>query len=192
MKTLTRFLLSVLFAVPAAVSAECVRGHEKGLNIGWTAFKTPAKAGVKGWLRAKSASGPRSADSWQKLVLAQTLTIESDAKSVDTNDEARDAKIAKFFFGGLKGEIKARVTKIDEKEGVLTLAVTMNGETLEDVAMEYKKEGDSIKARGHIDVLDFGASKALKAINKACYEKHRGKTWSHVEIRFDAKFKPCA
>ena len=62
----------------------------------------------------------------------------------------------------------------------------MNDKTLDDVAMEYKKEGDVLKARGHIDVLDFGASKALAAINKACYEKHRGKTWSHVEIRFES------
>ncbi|OIO09370.1 MAG: hypothetical protein AUJ52_06545 [Elusimicrobia bacterium CG1_02_63_36] len=191
MKNMLLAAAAVLLVSPSIAGAQCVRGSEKGLRVGWTAFKTPAKIGVGGHLRGMKSQGPSEAQSWQRLVLGQTLTLDADEKSVDTDDKARDAKIAKFFFDNMKGKIVARVVKIDEKEKTLTLSVTMNGRTVDNVAMEFKREGDGLKARGHIDVLDFGASKALKAINEACFEKHQGKTWSHVEIRFDADFKPC-
>lgn len=42
---------------------------------------------------------------------------------------------------------------------------------------------------GHIDVLDFSLSSALKSINEACYTMHEGKTWSHVEILLTQKLK---
>ena len=186
------FAISVaVFALTPAVSAECVRGSEKGLRVSWTAFKTPAKVGVKGYLRGLKSKGPKKADSWQELVLGQTLNLASDATSVDSKNKPRDAKIAKFFFSKMKGQIQAKVTKINETKKLMTLSVTMNGKTLDNVSMAFTREDDVLKASGHIDILDFAADKALASINKACAALHKGKTWSHVEIGFDAKFKSC-
>lgn len=189
-KTIFAVFIAV-FALSSSASAQCVRGSEKGLKVFWVGFKTPAKVGVKGYLRGLNSKGPKQADSWQELVLAQTLTLAGSAESVDTKDKVRDAKIAKFFFGQLKGKLTAKVTKIDEKKNMLTLSVTMNGKTVKNIAMKFTRENDTLSAGGHIDVLDFSGSKAIASLNEACASKHQGKTWNHVEIGFKANFKAC-
>lgn len=183
-----------LASAPAAAAAPgaCVRAGAKGLSVRWRAFKTPKKAKVEGILKDIKSDGPETAETWQKLVLAQTLSIGAGEGSVDSGDPVRDAKLAKFFFANMTGPIAAKATRIDEAAKKLYLDLTMNGKTVSGAAMDYVREGETLKAKGKIDVLDFGASKALAAINEACSEKHEGKTWSDVEIGLEAELKACS
>ncbi|PIP94139.1 MAG: hypothetical protein COW00_07985 [Bdellovibrio sp. CG12_big_fil_rev_8_21_14_0_65_39_13] len=182
----TLLALSALL-LSQSLYAECFQVSEKDLTVKWTAFKTPSKVGVGGAFSKFTFDGKTRSTSIKDITYGLGLKI--DHQSVDTSNQARDAKIAKFFFSTMKGkEILARVTKIDDKN--ITLKVNMNGVD-RDVPMNYTILGNELKANGVIDILDFSASKQLSAINKACLALHEGKTWSDVNIELTAQFSSC-
>ncbi|GAB4014521.1 MAG: YceI family protein [Bdellovibrio sp.] len=184
MKKICFFLLLLL---PVFANAECLQISEKDLLVKWTAFKTPAKVGVGGQFSTFKFDGKNKGTSIKDITYGLGLKI--DHQSVSTGNEARDAKIAKFFFSTTKNkEIFARVTKIDDKN--ITLKVNMNGVD-RDVPMSYTILGNELKAQGVIDVFDFSMNKQLAAINKACMALHEGKTWSDVNLELTAQFKAC-
>ena len=39
------------------------------------------------------------------------------------------------------------------------------------------------------NAADFGMIPSLKAINKACYDLHQGKTWQDVDTYFNIAYK---
>ncbi|MCB9061645.1 MAG: YceI family protein [Halobacteriovoraceae bacterium] len=155
-------------------------------KIGWTAFKTPKKVGVSGTFN-KQALGlvSHTASSIQELL--KGASVEIDSNDVFTDNKARDGKIAKFFFSTMEvsKNIKADVSKVTDK--LIMLKVSMNGRIVE-VPMEYTLKGNSLEAKGTLDVLNFAMDKELKALNQACFAKHEGKTWSDVNISFQADF----
>ncbi|MCB4763942.1 MAG: YceI family protein, partial [Sulfurovum sp.] len=55
--------------------------------------------------------------------------------------------------------------------------------------LDYHYEKEEFKAQGNIDLLDFAAGQALASINKACYDLHKGKTWSDISIGFITHIK---
>jgi hypothetical protein len=59
----------------------------------------------------------------------------------------------------------------------------MNGKTLI-IPMQYIYDKGQFNATGTIDLIEFTAGKSLANINKACYDLHKGKTWSDVTIGF--------
>lgn len=178
--------LGVLF-MSQSIFADCFQVSEKDLSVKWTAFKTPAKVGVSGSFTKFTFDGKTKSTSIKDI--AYGLGLKIDHQSVDTANQARDAKIAKFFFSTMKGkEIMARVTKIDDKN--ITLKINMNGVD-RDVPMTYTILGNELRANGVIDILDFAANKQLSSINKACLALHEGKTWSDVNIELTAQFSSC-
>ena len=173
-----KILLAGLLAVTAF-------GYEAtGVDVEFEAFKTPLKIGVKGGFD-KIALHSKEADTLKDMLLGTAVTI--DTASVDSKNPGRDKKLVHNFFEvqGVKS-IQAKIVKVDTK--VLTVAITMNGKTL-DIPMKYEEEDREIEAEGVIDLADFGMLPSLKAINKACYEKHQGKTWQDVELEFEIKYK---
>jgi hypothetical protein len=179
------FILLSLFSFNVLAEG-CFKISSKDIKIKWTAFKTPSKIGVSGHLDTIWPKGPKQAASIEELIKATSLTIGADGKSVNTKNKARDIKIAKHFFNGRK--ITAIVESYTAKK--LVLNVTMLGKTRK-VRMSSKLKGNKLKAKGHLDVLDFSMSKQLKALNKACFAKHEGKTWSDVSIELTADFTGC-
>lgn len=182
------FLLMLSLLVSTKLyAAECMVDKDS-ISVSWKAFKTPAKAGVKGSFKTMKHEGKTKGSSIDEIIKDASLTIETNKKSVHTKDKSRDGKIAKFFFSTMSGgeQIKASVKKLTKKR--LTLAVTMNGQTV-DVPMNYKIDGQKLEADGVIDVFDFKMVKQLEGINKACKALHEGKTWNDVEIFLSASFK---
>ncbi len=159
----------------------------KQTKVSWVAFKTPAKAGVKGSLPSFSIKAKGKASIKDIL---RSATINIDTTKVATGDKGRDGKIAKFFFSTMNGgkKIVAKVKKLTNKK--MLLSITMNGVT-KDVPMSYQIDGKKLKAKGFIDVLDFGLSDELAAINKACKALHEGKTWADVELHLESEFTDC-
>lgn len=159
----------------------------KDASINWSAYKTPAKAAVGGTFKGVSIVSNKGEDI--KTILTGSK-FEIDASTVSTKDKGRDMKIAKFFFSTLEGgsKISGVVKKVTDK--TITIAMTMNGETV-DVPMSYDYKNMNLTAKGVIDVFDFAMNDELSALNKACLALHQGKTWSDVAISINANFKKC-
>ena len=169
----------------AGLLAAAAFGYEAtGIDVEFKAFKTPLKIGVKGGFD-KIALHSKEAGTLQDMLLGTSVVI--DTASVNSKNPGRDKKLVHSFFN-VQGvaKIEAKIVKVDSK--VLTVAITMNGKTL-DIPMKYEDEDKEIEAEGVIDLADFGMLPSLKAINKACYEMHQGKTWQDVELEFELKYK---
>ena len=106
--------------------------------------------------------------------------------SLFTKDDSRDAKLKASFFGSmldtefLKGKIKFAENKHSAK-------ITMNGVTadlpLEVTIMDERR----VSMKGTMNLKDWNALGALEALNKVCFDLHKGadgvsKTWEDVAI----------
>jgi polyisoprenoid-binding protein YceI len=178
--------LLLLFSMTAFADHHCELNKDS-VKVSWTAYKTPLKVGVGGALDKVAIEGSTKADNFEKLVKGLTLNIGANIKSVNTKNKARDIKIANFFFGTLEGgatlQAKGKSVVAGKK---ITIDLTMNGVTKE-AQLKYSLKKGVLVAEGVIDVLDWAMSDELKAINKACFAKHEGKTWSDVAIKLEAK-----
>ena len=187
-----KIALSLILAFGFA-QASCTFAQPTDVDVTFKAFKTPLKLGVGGhFTKVNYSSSVKSAEDLNTLVAGSTVTIE--VASVDSNNKGRDEKLLNDFFKQMAGpDIKAKIVSLVKnkdarKTGVATVSVTMNGVTRE-VPMKYSFSGGKLSADGVIDLLDFNASKALQAINKSCFDLHKGKTWSDVNIGFTMVIK---
>lgn len=191
-------LISIIllsFQVFSQNADSCQYTAEKNnASVTWTAFKTPKKVGVGGAFDTVMVTG-MSHEKLENFILGLQFTI--DANSVNTKNKGRDVKIYKHFFSPMKSGdlIRGFVTNVKEKDatsGKLDFQLWLNGvskaETLE---YKFDKQKRQLVAEGKIDVLDYSMSKPLKALNKACYALHKGKTWSDVNIKLVMQLAPC-
>lgn len=136
-------------------------------TLTWTAFKTPDKVGVPGSFDEISLSG-------------NEFTI--NAKSVNTNNEPRDAKLVEFFFNNLSDSLITGSYGV-AADGLIPVTLKMNGvEKTFDFAIAENDTATIVT--GSIDILtDFSGNAALEAIGEACKELHMNKTWSDVSLQ---------
>ena len=153
-------------------------------SVNWTAFKTPTKIGVSGTFEKPNLETRHTKDLCFFSFLP-TTTVHIDTSSVKTDNEKRDTTIVKAFFKNMvEGEyIDAIIKRVDLERKELSVEITMNDIT-QTIYMPYSHDKKMFTAKGKIDVLNFSASKALDALNEACFERHKGKTWSEVELSF--------
>ena len=177
-----------LILLAGLVQANCNFAQPTNVDVTFKAFKTPLKLGVGGHFSAVNyQSSVKTATDLNTLLAGSTVAIE--VASVDSKNKGRDVKLLNDFFKQMAGpNIKAKIVSLVKdkdarKTGMATVSVTMNGVTRE-VPMKYSFSSGKLSANGVIDILDFKADKALKAINTACYDLHQGKTWSDVNIGF--------
>jgi len=156
----------------------------ESFSVNWTAFKTPTKIGVSGTFEKPNLESRKSKDDCFLSTLPMS-TVHIDTSSVKTDNAERDATIVKAFFKSMvEGEyIDAIIKRIDMERKELSVEITMN-DTTQTIFMPFTSEGKTFSAKGKIDLLNFSASEALSTLNEACFEKHKGKTWSEVEISF--------
>ncbi len=188
LENLMKSILALLFLLSStAVSSACLESSSDKIGVKFTAYKTPLKLGVAGNFTSLKLTKEAKGKTWKEATLNNTLII--DASKISTGDKSRDKKISKFFFENKK--LDATITRISEKKKQLTLTVQMNSNTVKKIKMKYKFANNKLTAVGHIDALDFGMAKNLRAINKACLAKHEGKTWSDVQIELSAMYGNC-
>ena len=87
----------------------------------WTAFKTPAKAGVSGIFKNLGIVERSKAKTMKGLLTGTTYNI--DTESVFTKNPDRDKKIAKFFFSTLDGgaKISGEIVGVYPKKKMISL-----------------------------------------------------------------------
>ena len=161
-------------------------GYEpESVEVGFTAFKTPAKVGVSGSFNSVEITGKKSAESIEEMLTGLGVTIET--KSVNSGNEGRDKLlVSDFFLVQFVHVIQAKIVTV--KPDSLVVEITMNNKSVS-VPMVYKREENRVMAKGYIDLGDFHMLPSLKGINTACYDLHEGKTWQDVEVGFLLHFK---
>jgi len=174
----------------------CTLVQNDTVDVVWQAYKTPKKIGVKGKFPSLSYK-PAHKEGKNFKTLFEGATVTIDTTKVDTGNSVRDGKLVTFFFKQMKTpKISGKIlsvtpdahTKGKPYTGKLHVTLTMNGKTV-DTTLDYHYEKEVFKAQGNIDLMDFAAGTALTSINRACYDLHKGKTWSDVSIGFVTKIK---
>ncbi len=187
-----KLLLSLLvLGALAHAETDCTLVQSGDMDIAWKAFKTPLKVGVGGtFTKHTYTPAAKEAKDLKALLVGSTVTI--DTTSVNSGNAPRDAKLVTYFFKKMtSGSINGKVTDItidtyikdQPRTGIVTVLVTMNGKQVS-VPMRYTYADKVFAAKGTIDLADFSSLDALSSINKACFDLHKGKTWSDVEVGF--------
>ena len=194
MKNILITALSVLLVASIANASQkggCELAQKGALEVSWTGYKTPKKVGVGGVFDSvKYTPIAESGKDFRSILVGSSVVI--DTSSVNSRDEGRDEKLAKFFFTMMSDKnINAKIVDIKadkrvkdaSRTGVVDVEIEMNG-VKKTVPMKYSFSDGVFEAKGSIDILDFSANKALSSINEACYDLHEGKTWSEAGISF--------
>lgn len=152
-------------------------------SVKWTAYKTTEKVPVGGQFNIlkfeeKSGATPEEA--------LNNLSFSIPISGLYTKNDARDLKLKTSFFGKmlnpdfLKGTIKYN-------NGLYVASITMNGIT-KDLPLDVKITDERrITLSGIMDIKKWDALGALSALNKVCFDLHKGsdgisKTWEDVAI----------
>ena len=177
--------LFIVTSVEAASKRAC---YVNSVDVSWKAYKTAAKIGVGGVFdTVVYTPSKKGGETLSQILVGSSVVI--DTKSVNSNNKGRDDKLFAFFFQKMTGEkIEANIVSLDSQTSTLVVEIKMNGVT-KNAPMKYSYVDGEFNAEGVIDILDFNAGSALGSINKACYDLHKGKTWSDVSIAFSSKME---
>ncbi len=154
-------------------------------SVKWTAYKFTEKKGVGGEFKIVNFDIKSGASAQEAL---NNLEFSIPISSLFTNDatNTRDAKIKNAFFGTmLDTEFLKGAIKVADNKYVASL--TMNGVT-HDLPLEVSiTEERRVTMKGVMNLKDWNALDALDALNKVCFDLHKGpdgvsKTWEDVAI----------
>jgi len=174
-----RFFLLTAAAVFWLEAAQICTWRVKNVEIGWEAFKTPLKIGVKGGFGTVKLSA-KPDESIDGLLEGARVIVETE--SIDSDNRARDAKLVKSFFR-IQGvqTVTAQIVRV--LDDIVEVEITMNGQT-RTVPMRLTRGEERVEAVGVLDLADFRMLPSLTALNEACKEPHQNKTWQDVKISF--------
>ena len=154
----------------------------------WTAYKFTEKLGVSGTFDEIKTAPPAPASSLYGSIDGLTFVIP--VAGLNTGKPDRDQKIIGQFFHrlGPGREIRGIVTGIDAGANIASIEITLGSQTRTVSApLEVLDEG-SIEVTAQMNLADWQALDALKNLNKACYEEHKGedgisKLWPDVSLK---------
>jgi polyisoprenoid-binding protein YceI len=158
-------------------------------KVKWTAFKTTDKVAVGGSFTQIELKDVKTGNSPEEVLEGVAFSIP--VSSLFTDNADRDSKLKTIFFGTLKNtELLAGV--LNFRDGKCMMSLSMNDVTKQ-VPLEYTFENNLFSMKTTLNLNDFGGSTALAAINKACYDLHKGpdgvsKTWETVDIMGEVLF----
>lgn len=153
------------------------------IKINWVAFKTTDKAPVKGQFNKvdlNKTSGKSAMD------FLNDLEFSVPVSSIFTDNEERDGKLQKFFFGVMENTelLSGSISITDDKIGVIHL--NMN-EITHDIPIKFKSNTNGVSIKGELNLDNWNSQNAVESLNKACLDLHAGddgisKTWNTVLI----------
>jgi polyisoprenoid-binding protein YceI len=157
----------------------------------WTAFKFTEKAPVKGTFTEINVDGTLESD--DPMVLLSSLSFSIPVSSISSQNEDRDGKIVKHFFGTIGTEtLTGKIVKLGDN-GEAILEVKMNNMSKE-VKGTYTFEEEKFDFLATIDVANWDALPGINALNTICKDLHtstdgKSKLWSEVDLKFSTKLK---
>jgi polyisoprenoid-binding protein YceI len=159
-------------------------------KVKWTAFKTTDKVAVGGSFTQIDVKDVKTGSTPEEVLEGVAFSIP--VSSLFTNNPDRDSKLKTIFFGTLKNtELLSGILNFRDNQLFMTL--TMNDVTKQ-IPLEYTFENNLFSMKTTLNLNDFGGGTALAAINKACYDLHKGldgvsKTWETVDIMGEVLFQ---
>ncbi|MEP5253936.1 YceI family protein [Winogradskyella rapida] len=152
-------------------------------SVKWTAYKTTEKVPVGGEFSTLNFDAKEGATPQEAL---NNLEFAIPIENLFTKDESRDLKIKTSFFGSMLNTefIKGKIKYIDN---AYVAEITMNGVTA-DLPLEVSITDERrVSLKGVMQLKDWNALGALEALNKVCFDLHKGadgvsKTWEEVAI----------
>lgn len=160
----------------------------------WTAFKLSEKIGIDGTFEEIKVTTKESKDMFDVFTGA---TFEIPVASLNTQDQVRDGKIKRSFFGNLKDteQLTGTIHSVDAKKASIT--INMNGKAV-DYEGKIRVKDETITLKTTIDMDDFDGQVAMDSLGVVCEAKHTGpdgvnKLWSDINIAIQttlAKVQP--
>lgn len=152
-------------------------------SVKWTAYKTTDKVPVGGEFATLNFEEKTGATPSEAL---NGLEFSIPVSSLFTKDETRDAKLKASFFGAMLNTefLKGKIRYVNDEA---IAKITMNGVTAE-LPLEISITDERrVNMKGTMNLKDWDALGALEALNKVCYDLHKGadgvsKTWDDVAI----------
>lgn len=165
----------------------CFYSYNSGSTVlEWTAFKFTEKAPVVGTFNEIVIEGMEKSDDPKKMIESLKFTISTI--SVETQNDERNAKIAKLFFGTIKtNNISGKVKSLSDN-GKAVIEIKMNN-MKQDVIGDYTLDKGLFSFSSTIDVMNWNAGKGIETLNTECKDLHTGadgksKLWSEVDLSF--------
>lgn len=171
--------------------------NQETSGIEWKAFKFTEKTGVGGKFTKVTITGAKSSANIPDALKGLKFSI--DPLDLDSGNAERDPKIKGAFFGNLKkngkieGSVSSAKLEADGKSGTGVVKLIWNGVS-KDVPLQFALTGEVLEAKGHLDVNNWNAGKALTALNTVCSDLHKSKDgksvlWPDVEITIKSTLK---
>ena len=119
----------------AATDITCLYSYESNTSsLEWTAFKFTDKTPVKGTFNEIKIEGSKTADDEKEMIESLTFTINTN--SVETQNEERNGKIVKLFFGSINTDAITGKVKSLGDNGEAIIEIKMNN-SAQEVAGKY-------------------------------------------------------
>jgi hypothetical protein len=176
----------------AATDITCLYSYESNTSsLEWTAFKFTDKTPVKGTFNEIKIEGSKTADDEKEMIESLTFTINTN--SVETQNEERNGKIVKLFFGSINTDAITGKVKSLGDNGEAIIEIKMNN-SAQEVAGKYTLDEGLFSFTATIDVMKWNAGKGISLLNEACKVLHTGpdgksKLWSEVDLSFTTQLK---
>lgn len=158
-------------------------------TVQWTAFKTTEKVPVKGHFTEIELSNFREGNTLEEVL--DHVQFKLNAFKSDTEDPDRDETIKKNFFEKMMepGSISGKFVYASDG---WYMDIKMNGVNVK-LPVEIDFVDNLAQLSATLDLNDFKALNALKALNDACHDLHMGgdgvsKTWEVVEVNASLAF----
>lgn len=156
-------------------------------TIYWTAFKTTEKVPVKGSFKQINIVNAPKGSTVEELL--DGLSVSVPVSGLFTDMEERDAKLKKFFFGAMANTELLSGTFHVKEQGKAVFSLLMNGvESNLDMDYQVDNAAHTVTFSGVLILDNWAAQAALKSINDACIDLHKGadgvsKTWNEVGVK---------
>lgn len=153
-------------------------------KINWIAYKTTEKLPVNGQFDSIKIENIKSTSTINEALNGLEFSIP--ITSIYTKDTTRDGKLRKFFFGTMKNTNFITGTVSIENDSIGSINLTMN-EISHALPFKYSITNNVANIKAILDLNNWQAQAALKALNIACKQLHSGKdgipkTWNEVAI----------
>ncbi|MFT5249178.1 MAG: hypothetical protein ACI93P_000901 [bacterium] len=165
---------------------ETFRVSSKKTTVKWTAYKTTEKTPVSGTFKKIKLDSKEAKNPIEAL---NDLEFYIPISSIFSDNEERDGKLKTSFFGAmLDTELLSGSLSFDANK-MCVASIKMNGVS-RDLPLSYTTEGNNFTFKGVMNLDDWNASEAIEALNKVCFELHKGadgvsKTWNEVAIEIN-------
>lgn len=175
-----------------ATDITCLYSYDSNTtSLEWTAFKFTDKTPVKGTFNAIKIEGIKTAEDEKEMIESLTFTISTN--SVETQNEERNGKIVKLFFGSIDTDAITGKVKSLGDNGEAIIEIKMNN-SAQEVAGKYTLDEGLFSFTATIDVMNWNAGKGISLLNEACKVLHTGpdgksKLWSEVDLSFTTQLK---